>query len=1476
MAFFYLQGVVYFVLDPQAPVKIPIKAAGQLLTLRAQRFRLDEKSRTVQLWGVSLSDSKGNVLLSMDAASAKTSDIMNFQTSLVRAEVRNVNINLRRLPNGKFEFEQYLSKEKGEPGKLPFSVFVDGLRLNYYDARTKSNLSAITRKVVVEGIGDDWRARGHLNIPTVGETEFRAQQIAKKGAVVKSGAFVATLSSALNRTLKPELPKELSIGSGRAEGRILAFIPTSGAARFRYIGTGKAANVTWDKYRIAQANFNGTATDSALAGQMSASDPSASGTFSGNVSFGKSATYTGAIEVDIADASRLPKELGIVLPKGTKATNVRAKGWIAGIDDKAEFQANATAGSAAFHRYSGTNINLALTGNTDQVSIVARDAQTNLGRVSAAMMIRPTDQLLNGWVSAQKIDASKVALKEIPKGLSSNLDLSAVLGGTFTKPTAKLRVTGAASYLAKKDLPLKVRQVVVAGNWDGKSFEIARALANQGESLLTVTGEAAPNGPVDLRFSALAFDMGQFSRDVKGTLSAVGTVKGTTTQPLVRGIAEAYGTEFANLTVPLVKSTFSGNRDDWFLTNLQAVRGPTEVSGMMRYSVRTGGISGSGAIARLQLADVLGEEAIGRIDAPMITIGGTLQKPTMTAEVSGENVVVADVRANDIRGLVTLANSKLSLFGLNATVFGGKVQVDGNYDLNTRLGSATASASNISLKDISTETVDILDASGTFAGTANAKIAEGQLTTANLKGAVQEFVFNGTPIGAGDINASIVDGVVKGDLALGQLDRFIEANVDAYDIESKQFTANLNVNGFLLEDFVQASGRYLKDVPYETRRQLNDIKGAASFAVRGYGTFERPSIFVDSLEANQVALGPTAIGEIKLSGGWENRVATVKSFTVKGPTGQVSAQGTVVENGAISVDGELTEIQIKELSPYLPALEGRSGSFTIPFAVSGTVKDPSVQASLETQGLLADPKRPDASLILSLDQVNVTNGDGKTGGIQAAGVFKYRGFQGSIAANVPFSFPAQVPTDQQITATVNLSRRPLSEISEFSAQIDPEKTIGFVSGQISAAGTLNDLQYAGGVNVQAENISLRNVDNGLKNANFAVRLDGREISTNADFMVAQGGDVKLELMSPIGSLERMADAFSEGGLERILQSSVTGKLVARNVRHKQTLKGGAVDATVTGTINVSGNLASPLLAGNVTVRNGDIVVPEIQAQSTSTAPPLVNPRFAIDISMAEFSRLRAATADLYLYGDANLNGSLVTPRLTSEIFVERGSFQLPGAKIRLDQGGTVAIEYDGNARNPVTTMQVELEGRTAVTTAVVTQNPERYDVTIAVTGDLLKEGGLSFAASSDPAGLSQNQIIALLGRTDVIESLGNTGERDLAEERLRSALVGIAVPLVFEQITSPLARSLGLDYLSLDYNNFEKGTILFAKNLGRDFIFQGRRQIGEPLPGFPVRYEFRLDYRPRKFKGWLSRISFFVGQDEIRPFKVGLNYSVRF
>jgi hypothetical protein len=87
---------------------------------------------------------------------------------------------------------------------------------------------------------------------------------------------------------------------------------------------------------------------------------------------------------------------------------------------------------------------------------------------------------------------------------------------------------------------------------------------------------------------------------------------------------------------------------------------------------------------------------------------------------------------------------------------------------------------------------------------------------------------------------------------------------------------------------------------------------------------------------------------------------------------------------------------------------------------------------------------------------------------------------------------------------------------------------------------------------------------------------------------------------------------------------------------------------------------------------------------------------------------------------------------------------------------------------------------------------------------------------------------------------------------------------------------LGLDYLTLEYNPFEQTSVVFAKSLGGGFIVQGRRQIGEPPPGFRPLYDLRLVYRPRRVRGVLSRFSFSIGADQDRPFKAALEYGTRF
>jgi hypothetical protein len=251
-----------------------------------------------------------------------------------------------------------------------------------------------------------------------------------------------------------------------------------------------------------------------------------------------------------------------------------------------------------------------------------------------------------------------------------------------------------------------------------------------------------------------------------------------------------------------------------------------------------------------------------------------------------------------------------------------------------------------------------------------------------------------------------------------------------------------------------------------------------------------------------------------------------------------------------------------------------------------------------------------------------------------------------------------------------------------------------------------------------------------------------------------------------------------------------------------------------------------------------------------------------------------------LLGNGNLRGSLQYPNLTASLFVDHGSVRLPGGNVRLEQGGTVALRYLASPVDVLASLSVDMEGRTAVTAPLYGDILERYDVTIGIKGDLLQENGLALSASSDPPGLSQDRILAMLGQTELLGSVSSSivsgGIAGDTQKRLQNALIGYALPMLFDPITNGLASSLGLDYLTVEYNAYEQASFVFAKPLGAGWSIQGRRQITPPPPGFPAQYDLRLVYRPRRLPGVLNRVSFSFGADELRPWKLSVEYGTRF
>jgi hypothetical protein len=190
---------------------------------------------------------------------------------------------------------------------------------------------------------------------------------------------------------------------------------------------------------------------------------------------------------------------------------------------------------------------------------------------------------------------------------------------------------------------------------------------------------------------------------------------------------------------------------------------------------------------------------------------------------------------------------------------------------------------------------------------------------------------------------------------------------------------------------------------------------------------------------------------------------------------------------------------------------------------------------------------------------------------------------------------------------------------------------------------------------------------------------------------------------------------------------------------------------------------------------------------------------------------------------------------------------------------------------------VELEGKTRVVASKIGVGAQRYDVTLDVRGDLLQEGGLNLTASSDPPDLNQNEILALLGQVNLLQGIASGVQSGNPESQIRDAFFGIAVPYLLDPLTSQIASAFGLDYLTLDINALDGATIYFAKTISRDLILQGSRQVSQVNQNYPIKYDLRLSYLLRfGSRGDRRRLTFNVGLDELRPWKIAVEYSFRF
>ena len=316
------------------------------------------------------------------------------------------------------------------------------------------------------------------------------------------------------------------------------------------------------------------------------------------------------------------------------------------------------------------------------------------------------------------------------------------------------------------------------------------------------------------------------------------------------------------------------------------------------------------------------------------------------------------------------------------------------------------------------------------------------------------------------------------------------------------------------------------------------------------------------------------------------------------------------------------------------------------------------------------------------------------------------------------------------------------------------------------------------------------------------------------------------------------------------------------------------EATLYGDIEFSGTVAQPVISGLVEL-SGLLVnlPPEFPEESAPTESP-INPIFNnLQIEALENSRINLGVGELILSGIGTVNGTAKEIQVNAPLNVSGGSFRLPSSRITLEDSGTVDVAVGGPRGG--TSVDVNLRGTTRVTVRESSTRYESYKLDLVVQGDVVSEQGVNIRGTSDPPGLSNERIQAIVGQQEFLENLaaGVLGQGE--NNDLTQNIYSLALPSLTEGFTNALADSLQLDYLVLDYNPFDLGVIRAGKTLGFGVSLDGSRQLTRTNLE-PIRWDLQLSYRIPSSNRYLSRTRFTIGSDESTAWRIGLDYSFRF
>jgi hypothetical protein len=874
------------------------------------------------------------------------------------------------------------------------------------------------------------------------------------------------------------------------------------------------------------------------------------------------------------------------------------------------------------------------------------------------------------------------------------------------------------------------------------------------------------------------------------------------------------------------------------------------------------------------------------------TVTGTFADPDVTAHLSLSDGIYQGFQLSDVSANIRYADKMIELKQFGLTIAGVSAAGSGTYNLSSTNVSLFVNADAPDIQQVARKLAPTVHVSGglemrahvfgPFARLgASATVSSDGITLEGVK-----FVVNPVTIDYGDDSVELASppltftsGGSSYTLASLRLD-LTNKTIDASgDIANESITHLISV--------VQTSP-YLAKVAGPTLSRF-----LARNTVAPYGNLEVPSILVRgpwahpqvSVDADltKALIAGQKIDELHAKFNMQQQKINIDAFQLTGPdNAYLELTGKVDLSGSVDATLEASGFDLSILNPFLPVRSDISGTIEdLTVVATGATVAPDLEASISVD----DPgygtfsiNRIDSGEVLVQNHRLTINGLNFTKE-EDSGKGSTIDHTVLVTGSIPFEWKSGetltpvIPQDQPIDLQATLPIQPLSFVNKLLPSLPVRFSAGTVAANLTVTGSLDNKNVNGSFTLDGAAFTPVGYETAFQNVDIGLRLAGQSFqlqkftgtSSFGGTITGTGGGQ----FTGAGLTDMQSIANTALGDISLALSFKTANLVV-NERKIALFEDAGATARINGQLTVTGKLLRPSIAGQFNLDKVVGSLPQTSAVAgVDTGPPTFDPSFNVSVKVGAGSQIKTSQLNAITDGTVNLTGSLYRPNLDATFYVRKGQFYFPTATFRVVPVGSVNLNLhsptamaetiDMTATTSISVSQGLLERNPAgvntatayvpsLSTSAGTGSNQLYTVTVTITGRLDIPDRLNLSFTSNPPGLTNEQILAALGGSDAIAGLTGGNVLGAVQDQVASVFNASVVPKLLQPFENSVGSVFGLEDFSINYIPESPVQVTIVKRLGSKLSVTYTQSVESRSPGAvsttlePPEYQVQLGY----------------------------------